>query len=66
MNNEFIKKECENAFEAIVKIRRELHRFPEIGNSEFRTTEVIMNCLDKWGVKYERLLETGVVATVEG
>ncbi len=25
-----------------------------------------MNCLDKWGVKYERLLETGVVATVEG
>lgn len=66
MNNEFIKKECENALEAIVKIRRELHRFPEIGNSEFRTTEVIMNCLDKWGVKYERLLETGVVATVEG
>ena len=50
MNNEFIKKECENALEAIVKIRRELHRFPEIGNSEFRTTEVIMNCLDKWGV----------------
>lgn len=66
MNNEFIKKECENALEAIVKIRRELHRFPEIGNSELRTTEVIMNCLDKWGVKYERLLETGVVATVEG
>lgn len=66
MNNEFIKKECENAFEETVKIRRELHRFPEIGNSELRTTEVIMNCLDKWGVKYERLLETGVVATVEG
>ena len=66
MNNEFIKKECENTFEEIVKIRRELHRFPEMGNSEFRTTEVIMNCFDKWGVKYERLLETGVVATVEG
>lgn len=66
MNNEFIKKECENTFEEIVEIRRELHRFPEMGNSEFRTTEIIMNCLDKWGVKYERLLETGVVATVEG
>ena len=66
MNNEFIKKECENTFEEIVEIRRELHRFPEMGNSEFRTTEVIMNCLDKWGVKYEKLLETGVVATVEG
>ena len=66
MNNEFIKKECENTFREIVEIRRELHRFPEMGNSEFRTTEVIMNCFDKWGVKYERLLETGVVATVEG
>lgn len=66
MNNEFIKKECENTFEEIVEIRRELHRFPEMGNSEFRTTKIIMNCLDKWGVKYERLLETGVVATVEG
>lgn len=66
MNNEFIKKESENTFEEIVEIRRELHRFPEMGNSEFRTTEVIMNCLDKWGVKYEKLLETGVVATVEG
>ncbi len=66
MNNEFIKKECENTFEEIVEIRRELHRFPEMGNSEFRTTEIIMNCLDKWGVKYERLLKTGVVATVEG
>ena len=66
MNNEFIKKECENTFREIVEIRRELHRFPEMGNSEFRTTKIIMNCLDKWGVKYERLLETGVVATVEG
>ena len=66
MNNEFIKKECENTFEEIVEIRRELHRFPEMGNSEFRTTEIIMNCLDKWGVKYEKFLETGVVATVEG
>lgn len=66
MNNEFIKKECENTFREIVEIRRELHRFPEMGNSEFRTTEIIINCLDKWGVKYERLLETGVVATVEG
>lgn len=66
MNNEFIKKECENTFREIVEIRRELHRFPEMGNSEFRTTEIIINCLDKWGVKYERLLETGVVAIVEG
>ena len=66
MNNELIKKLCEESFGEIKEIRRELHRFPEIGNKEIRTIEFIMNCLDKWGVAYESLLETGVVATVEG
>ena len=66
MNNELIRKYCEESLEEIVEIRRELHRFPEIGNKEFRTTEIITDCLEKWGVKYEKLLETGVVATVEG
>lgn len=66
MNNELIKKYCEESFEEIAEIRRELHRFPEIGNKEFRTIEIIIKCFEKWGVKYEKLLETGVVATVEG
>lgn len=66
MNNELIIKWCEESFDEIREIRRELHRFPEMGNSEYKTTEIIMSCLDKWGVAYERLLETGVVATVEG
>ncbi len=66
MKNELIKELCKNSFEEIKEIRRELHRFPEMGNSEVKTTKIIMNCLEKWGVGYERLLETGVVATVEG
>lgn len=66
MNNELIKKLCKENFDEIKKIRRELHRFPEMGNSEHKTTGIIMSCLDRWGVAYERLLETGVVATVEG
>ena len=66
MNNEFIRKCCKESFDEIKEIRRELHRFPEMGNSEYKTTEIIMSCLDKWGVAYERLLDTGVVASVEG
>ena len=66
MNNEFIKELCRKSYDEIIEIRREIHRFPEMGNNEFRTTEIIMNCLEKWGVHYERLLETGVVATVKG
>lgn len=66
MNNEFIKECCENSFEEIREIRRLLHQYPEMGNSEFRTTEIIMNCLNRWNVPYKRLLETGVVAEIEG
>ena len=66
MNNEFIRKSCEDSFEEIREIRRLLHQYPEMGNSEFKTTEIIMSCLDKWNVQYKRLLETGVVAEIKG
>lgn len=66
MNNEFIKECCQSSFEEIREIRRIIHQNPETGNKEVETTKLIMNCLHKWGVKYERLLDTGVVATVEG
>ena len=66
MNNEIIKECCENSFSEIKEIRRLLHQYPEMGNSEFKTTEIIIDCLEKWGVEYERLLETGVVAEIKG
>lgn len=66
MKNEDITRECESVFEEIREIRRTLHRKPEIGNKEFETTKIITDCLSKWGISYEKLLETGVVATVEG
>lgn len=57
---------CEEAYAEVVKIRRELHCFPETGRKEFMTTDKIISCLEKWGIEYERVLETGVVAVISG
>lgn len=66
MTKERIISLCQDNFDEIVAIRRELHSYPEIGRQEHRTTETIIGYLEKWGISYERLIETGVVATVKG
>ena len=66
MTKEEIIAICQQNYDEIVAIRRELHQCPEIGRSEFKTTDIITVCLDKWGISYERLIDTGVVATVKG
>ena len=66
MTKEKIIALCEENYEKIVEIRRELHQCPEIGRCEHKTTDIIISHLEKWGISYERLIDTGVVATVKG
>ncbi len=66
MTKEKIITLCEENYDEIVAIRRELHQCPEKGRQEYKTTEIIISCLEKWGISYERLIDTGVVATVKG
>ena len=66
MTKEKIIALCEENYEKTVTIRRELHQCPEKGRSEYKTTDIIISCLEKWGISYERLIDTGVVATVKG
>lgn len=66
MTKEKIISLCEENYDEITEIRRELHQCPEIGRCEFKTTEIIIRYLEKWGISYERLIDTGVVATVKG
>ena len=66
MTKEKIIALCEENYDEIVTIRRELHKCPEIGRKEYKTTEIIIRYLEKWGISYERLIDTGVVATVKG
>ena len=47
-------------------IREELHRNPELGTHEFKTAEIIEKCLDEIGISHKRILDTGIVARIDG
>ncbi len=66
MTKEKIISLCQENFDETVAVRRKLHAYPEIGRQEHRTTETIIGYLENWDISYERLIETGVVATVKG
>ncbi len=49
----------------LVAIRHHLHQIPEIGLSEFKTSDFIASQLEKWGFEVTRgLAKTGIVATL--
>lgn len=53
--------------EWIVAIRRELHRHPELGYEEVRTSALIRKKLDELGIAYRHpIATTGVLATIGG
>ena len=45
-----------------IDLRRELHKWTEIGNQEYKTIERIEAELDKMGIESEKILRTGIVA----
>lgn len=49
-------------FTLLKELRRELHRIPEAGLKEYKTSQYIREKLESWGVTYEIWLETAVVA----
>lgn len=66
MKNEKIIALCNEIYPYARELRRKIHRNPERGNSEYKTTELIISELQKYGFECERLLETGVVASLKG
>ena len=55
-----------NELEFVTTHRRHLHQHPELSLHEFETTKYITVFLDDIGVSYERPLETGAIAYLEG
>lgn len=67
--NKKIIQSCEvqDYLDEIIEIRRDLHRHPEIGSREFRTSEVIRGKLAEYGVdSVDSPLPTAVVALIHG
>lgn len=52
--------------EFVTKHRRHLHQHPELSLHEFETTKYITQFLEELGVSYERPLETGAIAYLNG
>lgn len=52
--------------EYAINIRKKLHEYPEIGNEEFRTADLIENELNRLGIENSRLLKTGILAIIKG
>jgi amidohydrolase len=62
-----ISKDINEILEEMKIVRRDLHKIPEIGFEEKKTSEYIQNYLDKLGVTYEKnVANTGVIAYIKG
>jgi len=66
INIETINRLVEEAEEFAVVIRRDLHRWPELGNEEYKTTERIKQELANLGIETEQTLETGLIGIIKG
>ena len=54
---------CANKLYAI---REQIHRYPEMGNQEFKTAELVEETLHGLGIQTQRVTETGIVGTLTG
>jgi hippurate hydrolase len=61
-----IKNLASSYFETYRSIRHHLHANPELSYKEFNTSAFVCSELDKLGIPYHRLAETGVIAMLEG
>ena len=50
----------------LIVLRREIHRHPELGRTEWRTAERVERELHVLGIETARIAETGVIGTLRG
>lgn len=59
-----LKKLAKELEEELIFIRRELHKIPEIGTKEFKTSAFIKSKLDEYGISYKSCYNTGIIAEI--
>lgn len=50
----------------LIALRRDLHRHPELGYEEYRTSDIVYKYLEACGLEVERICKTGVAALLRG
>lgn len=62
-----IKKIAEELYEDIVKIRRHIHKNPELSFEEYKTSNYIKSVLKNWNISYEEgIADNGIVVLLKG
>ncbi|MEC5423234.1 M20 family metallopeptidase [Virgibacillus sp. C22-A2] len=47
-------------------IRKHLHQYPELSFQEENTQKYICACLERWGIPYQKMSDTGIVVDIWG
>ena len=64
---QLIKSKCDEYFDEVVAIRRQLHQHPELSFCEKDTAELVKRCLASKNIEYQSdIAGYGVVATIQG
>lgn len=62
-----IKELSQDFFNEAIKIRRHLHKYPELSFKEVETSAFICSQLDNYGISYKKgYVENGIIARIEG
>lgn len=61
-----INNKVNDIFQKIVEIRRDFHKYPELGFKEYRTQAKIIEYLESWSIPYVKIADTGVLAYIIG
>ncbi|WP_067141179.1 M20 metallopeptidase family protein [Oceanivirga salmonicida] len=63
--NEYILNLIDKIEKNIIEIRKNLHKYPELSDKEFKTKNMIIKFLEENGVEYKEVLETGIHAYIK-
>ena len=61
-----ILKLATNHEQYVIDMRREFHKYPEVGGKEEQTMETIKKELTKFGIEYEVVENGGIVGKLKG
>lgn len=59
-----LKNKVKLIVDELIAIRRDLHKYPEVGLNEYRTQEKICEYLKKENIMYMKVAKTGVMAVI--
>lgn len=66
IDRDMLRQKAEQLKPWLVDVRRDFHKYPELGMEEFRTQEKIIEYLTDMGIPCEKVAKTGVVGLIKG